>query len=433
VLPVAFVLAYLFAGGVTMAGSARVAGAGWLALHLVLLGAVTNAIVVWSEHFAAALLRTPASSERAALARVLALNLAVLAVLVGVHVGRSALTVAGAGLLAVVVVAHALSLTTRIRRSLTARLGGTVWFYVAASGALLAGIGLGVLMAGGATGSADAYRAVRLAHAHLNLLGWVGLAVLGTQFTLWPTVLRTRMVPGLPAVVNAVLLLTVGGLAVVTAGLLARHRGVALAGLAGYAAGLAAALVPFVRTLLRRPPHGAAAWMLAAGTAWFSLAVVADLAALLGSDRVVDLDGRLGRLVPAVVVGFVLQTLTGALTYLLPAVWGRGAHGNRTLTSALEVGWPVRGGCAQPGCGAAGVWAGAGLGGPRWPLAGRSRAWLVCAAGRGGPGPAGGRGRPRRRAALRHGAPGDQQAAGPPHPESLDAVVHPGALGCWHA
>jgi nitrite reductase (NO-forming) len=342
VLPAAFVLAYLFAGGVTMAGSARVAGAGWLALHLVLLGAVTNAIVVWSEQFAAALLRTPASSERAALARVLALNLAVLAVLVGVHVGRSALTVAGAGLLAVVVVAHALSLTTRIRRSLTARLGGTVWFYVAASGALLAGIGLGVLMAGGATGSADAYRAVRLAHAHLNLLGWVGLAVLGTQFTLWPTVLRTRMVPGLPAVVNAVLLLTVGGLAVVTAGLLARHRGVALAGLAGYAAGLAAALVPFVRTLLRRPPHGAAAWMLAAGTAWFSLAVVADLAALLGSDRVVDLDGRLGRLVPAVVVGFVLQTLTGALTYLLPAVWGRGAHGNRTLTSALEVGWPVR-------------------------------------------------------------------------------------------
>jgi nitrite reductase (NO-forming) len=82
--------------------------------------------------------------------------------------------------------------------------------------------------------------------------------------------------------------------------------------------------------------------MLAASTAWFSLAVVADLAALLGSDRVVDLDGRLGRLVPAVAIGFVLQTLTGALTYLLPAVWGRGAQGNRTLTRALEVGWPAR-------------------------------------------------------------------------------------------
>jgi nitrite reductase (NO-forming) len=258
VLPAAFVLAYLFAGGVTMAGSGRVAGAGWLALHLVLLGAVTNAIVVWSEHFAAALLRTPASSERAALARVLALNLAVMAVLVGVHVGRPALMVAGAGLLAVVVVAHALSLTTRICRSLAARLGGTVWFTSRPAGRCWPASGFGVLMGGGATGSADAYRAVRLAHAHLNLLGWVGLAVLGTQFTLWPTMLRTRMVPSLPTVINAVFLLTVGGLAVATAGLLARQRGLAVAGLAGYAAGLAAALVPFVRTLLGRRPHGAA-------------------------------------------------------------------------------------------------------------------------------------------------------------------------------
>ena len=204
--------------------------------------------------------------------------------------------------------------------------------YVAASGALVAGVGLGVLMGGGTSGSADAYRAVRLAHAHLNLLGWVGLAVLGTLFTRWPTVLRTRMAPGLPAVVNAVLLLTVGGLVVATAGLLARQRGLAVAGLAGYAAGLGAALVPFVRTLLRRRPQGAAAWMLAAGTAWSVLAVVADLVALLSSDQVVDLDGRLGRLVPAVLVGFALQTLTGARTYLRPAVWGRGAHGNRTLT-----------------------------------------------------------------------------------------------------
>jgi len=51
-----FVVAYLAAGGVTLALGERVAGGGWLSLHLVLLGAATNAIVVWSEHFAAALL-----------------------------------------------------------------------------------------------------------------------------------------------------------------------------------------------------------------------------------------------------------------------------------------------------------------------------------------------------------------------------------------
>jgi hypothetical protein len=37
----------------------RVTSGSWLAVHLVLFGAVTNAIVVWSEHFTAALLRAP--------------------------------------------------------------------------------------------------------------------------------------------------------------------------------------------------------------------------------------------------------------------------------------------------------------------------------------------------------------------------------------
>ena len=49
-LVAALVLGYLAPGGVALALGDRVAGGGWLALHLVLLGAATNAIVVWSEH-----------------------------------------------------------------------------------------------------------------------------------------------------------------------------------------------------------------------------------------------------------------------------------------------------------------------------------------------------------------------------------------------
>jgi nitrite reductase (NO-forming) len=341
-LPAALVLAYLLAGGVTMAGSGRVAGAGWLALHLVLLGAVTNAIVVWSEHFAAALLRTPASSERAALARVLALNLAVMAVLVGVHVGRPALMVAGAGLLAVVVVAHALSLTTRICRSLAARLGGTVWFYVAASGALLAGIGLwgaygrrrhrlGRRLPGGPAGP----RAPQPAR-----LGGPG----GARHPVHPVADHAAHPHGAqPPHRNQRGVPANGGRARRGHRRAARQAARPGRGRAGRLCGRAGRCAGAVRAHAARPPPArGGAWMLAASTAWFSLAVVADLAALLGSDRVVDLDGRLGRLVPAVAIGFVLQTLTGALTYLLPAVWGRGAQGNRTLTRALEVGWPAR-------------------------------------------------------------------------------------------
>jgi nitrite reductase (NO-forming) len=197
-----FVLAYLAAGGVTFALGDRVAGGDWLALHLVLLGAATNAIVVWSEHFAAALLRAPPVAERTATARALALNLGIVAVLGGVHTRRPALAAAGACLAGLVVLGHALALAIRIGRALPARLSRTVWFYVAAGAALLAGMGLGLWLAGGVVSSAEAYLALRLAHAHLNVLGWIGLTVVGTQFTLWPTVLRTRMVPGLERAVR---------------------------------------------------------------------------------------------------------------------------------------------------------------------------------------------------------------------------------------
>ena len=105
--PAGVVLAYLLAGGVTIALSGRITGAGWLALHLVLLGGATNAIVVWSEHFAAALLHARVSSPRTALARLVAINLAVLAVLAGVQGHRPALVAGGGSLLAVVVLAHA--------------------------------------------------------------------------------------------------------------------------------------------------------------------------------------------------------------------------------------------------------------------------------------------------------------------------------------
>jgi hypothetical protein len=42
------------------------------------------------------------------------------------------------------------------------------------------------------------------------------------------------------------------------------------------------------------------------------------------------------------VVGFALQVVTGALTYLLPIVFCRFAYGNRKVTGVLEAAWPLR-------------------------------------------------------------------------------------------
>ena len=79
----AFMLAYLLTAGLILLWGGRVPGAAWLALHLVLLGTVTNAIMVWSDQFAAALLHARPSGETAVLVRLVALNLAVVAVLAG--------------------------------------------------------------------------------------------------------------------------------------------------------------------------------------------------------------------------------------------------------------------------------------------------------------------------------------------------------------
>ena len=80
-----------------------------------------------------------------------------------------------------------------------------------------------------------------------------------------------------------------------------------------------------------------------------------------------------------VAAGFALQTLTGALTYLLPVVFGRGAWGNRRLTAILELGWPPRVAAVNLGVLAlvAGLRAGAGL------VAGRAGAGQLRAPGRG--------------------------------------------------
>ncbi|MEU8403559.1 hypothetical protein AB0C28_51010 [Nonomuraea sp. NPDC048892] len=72
------------------------------------------------------------------------------------------------------------------------------------------------------------------------MFGWVGLTVLGTLFTLWPTVLRTRMPDETRRASRVGLRLAAPGLAVAVAGLLADRQWVALAGLAAYAAGASA-------------------------------------------------------------------------------------------------------------------------------------------------------------------------------------------------
>ncbi|MFA1542840.1 multicopper oxidase domain-containing protein [Actinomadura monticuli] len=294
----------------------------WLLIHVFLLGAATNAIVTWTDHYATALLRLPAPPAWWRAARLAALNAGVAAVLRGATNGHPGLATAGAVLVVGTVGAHVAVLIVRSRGALPGRFRHLVPWYACSGLALVAGGTLGGWMA---SGRAPAMWHLRLeaAHIHANLFGWVGLAALGTLFTLWPAVLRTRITDGTAAIARVSLRLAVPGLAVAVGGLVANARWAALAGLLLYAAGAALSLVPFARACRRRRPRTPAAWTLAAGTGWFLVALAADLA-VVATRPPAEVAQGVEPLMPFILAGFVGQTLLGALTFLLPAMPDRG-------------------------------------------------------------------------------------------------------------
>ena len=336
----AVVLVWLALAAVAVAAQGVLPAPRWSALHLFLLGAVTNAIVTWSEHFAVTLLRLADPPARWRAGRLVALNAGVVAVLTGASAGPVAVGVAGAAVVVAVVAAHVAVLAVRARGALAGRFSHVVAWYVWAGAALATGGVLGgIVLAGAVTGAAG--ERLIAAHAHVNLLGWVGLAVLGTLFTLWPTVLRTQVIDGVGRVARLSVRLAVPGLALTVGGLLAGARWAAAPGLLLYATAAALALVPFLRTARRRPPHGAAAFLLAAGTAWFVVAVAADLAvvATRPPERVGE---TIEAALPPVLAGFAGQTLIGALTFLLPVVLGGGPAALKRNAALLERFWRTR-------------------------------------------------------------------------------------------
>lgn len=313
----------------------------WLAVHMFLLGAVTTAVLIWSEHFAVALLHAKTPDARWSAARLAAANLAVAGLLIGVWTARTVLTAVSAALLVAAAAAHLVMLVRLRRGALGGRLGPIVSYYQAATATLIAGALLGWLLAGGGAGGPDRYAGLRLAHIHVTLLGWIGLPVLGTLFMLWPTVLGVRMEDRTTKVSRWVLWLTGSGLLVAVAALALGWRWPAAAGLALYVEGAALAVNLFVRTVRGRPVSAVAAWMLAAATCWLLIAVAADLAWLVTRPLAAAQTG-IDALLPVLLIGFVAQILIGALTYLLPVVLSSGPKDRAAVRALLERGWPPR-------------------------------------------------------------------------------------------
>lgn len=118
-------------------------------------------------------------------------------------------------------------------------------------------------------------------------------------------------------------------------------HGLAAAGTAGYAAGVAYSLRPALREMRARPPRSAAPVALLAGDGWLLMALAVDIIGLaVGATADDDLLGT--RLVPALGIGVIVQILTGALTFLLPVTVGGGPVGNQWMSAVLEHAWLPR-------------------------------------------------------------------------------------------
>ena len=296
----------------------------WLMIHLVLLGALTHAAMVWSEHFAHTLLRSTEDDamRRRQDGRTTLLAAGAAAVFVGYPMGWWAVTVVGATAVAVAILWHAGHLLAEMRRALPARFRVVSHYYVAAAAFLPVGAAVGATLAFGL--DPEWHGRALVAHMAANLLGWIGLTVTGTLVTFWPTMLRVRMDDRAETLARQALPLLVGGVLVITAGTLVGVLLVSLAGLAVYAAGLLwwgrALHRPLRQKGLREfaPASVASALVWAIiGLTWVGWLLATSPTWEAFTDGVPVVAGVL-------VVGFALQLLTGALSYLVPSVAGGG-------------------------------------------------------------------------------------------------------------
>lgn len=308
----------------------------WLVVHLLLLGAVSNAILIWSQHFSAAMQRLPEGSTRRDQAvRLLGFNLGAVVVIIGMQAPSWPAVVAGALVVAAAVIWHAASLWRGMRRALPSRFGLTVSYYVAAGALLPFGIAIGVAMAPDDV-SDSTHARLALAHVAINVLGWIGLTVVGTIVTLMPTMLHTQVAEGTVTATRRALPVLITGIAVIVAGALLDLRWLAVAGVVAYLVGLAIVGWPISQALQWRTQYRYAPASVLASITWFVACIISLGLIIAGStswETAAELADRLGA---PLLVGFAAQLIIGALSFLIPVVLGGGPAMARATNAELD-------------------------------------------------------------------------------------------------
>jgi hypothetical protein len=293
----------------------------WLRLahvHGALVGGVAQMILGGFLAFIPPLLMTGQKQRESYPVLYVAINLGAIGMIAGFYL-RNYTVVGIAGLL---VVASFLWIArdawSQARKSLN-RPPLNLWFYAVALLALFAGLAVGEAMAFRLTH--ESYGHVRLAHIHLNILGFITLAIVGTMHNLLPTVLNAPLYS--PRLARAVFILLPLGVAVLIGGFLNSSLRIEIA--AGLILFVGASLyaVNMFRTWLASGHMGnAASDHLLIGTFFLLLTIV--LGILVATNSLSEPPYmpygslHLVAYTHMALIGFVLQTIFGALSHLVP-------------------------------------------------------------------------------------------------------------------
>src|SRR5699024_9561983 len=241
-------------------------------------------------------------------------------VLIGVPTAQWWLVILGGALVALAVIWHGVQLVRRLRRALPGRFRITIAYYLSACAMLPVGITFGVLLARGGAW----HGRLLVGHTMVNLLGWVGLTVIGTLLTLWPTILRARVDERAERWAKQALPVLVAALAVVVAGVLADVRALAVAGIVLYILGVCWWGRALIRPARARPPRSFPAASVGAALVWLLVGLVVVAVTVAGSSSWNEVAGGFGPATAIFVAGTAAQVLLGALSYLLPVALGGG-------------------------------------------------------------------------------------------------------------
>ncbi len=302
--------------GAAAAGAYAISGASWLhwlALHLVLVGGVSQLVLGAGQFFTCAFLATDPPSRRIVGAQLVAWNAGTALVAIGVPFKVAVLFESGAALLAVSLVLFAVALREMEGRSLQRAPWALRWYQASAAFLALGGL-VGVLLARGISWSHGDQLG---AHLALTLAGWLGTAIIGTLHAFFPSLTQTQL--RYPRLQRMTYILWLVGVAELALGAGFAQRAVLAAGWTDLLAAAALVCANLLGCLRAAPrPLALPPRLLAVAQAFLLAALAVALAATVEAGvEGPFLAGWRAALAALLLVGWIGLTVVGSLLHLL--------------------------------------------------------------------------------------------------------------------